>query len=209
MKKIMSIVTIIIILMGMSIILAGCNEKNNKTEEPVAENTESYESEELPEIVTDNYSDISDEEAYRIGNELYKKAADSYGSGVKVDKSKLIKDKYYRVENIDEIKSIYTENEFQNYISKNAQLEEIDGVFYQTNEEREKDITYLVTELKLDVVTNEDMVFVALDKYNTGSSEYDKSINELDSSNVEIRRRNFVLKKEDNNWKVEEYTLAN
>ena len=157
-----------------------------------------------------NNSTISNEEALKLGKEKYQLANSIQ---IKTDNS-IILDKnkddnnnpWYKVTNMNEIKSIFTGNAFD-YFCKEYQIKEFSGTWGMYASNRGTISEYLDSNVeKIDNINEKEIEFTVKAKYaNDLSDKNGQDISKI--TNYSTKEYKFTITKENENWKVCEYTI--
>lgn len=143
---------------------------------------------------------LTNQEALDIGKTKYQQAISCYWGNLEYS-TELIENigeadtAYYEVTNINEIKQIFTTNAFADFCDEYG-LKEKNGVYYKVAADRGSDITYVGNELKVDSISENKIVYTSIETYN-------------DNEEITTKEYQFILIKENGNWKVDEFTLPN
>ena len=154
-----------------------------------------------------NNSSISNEEALRLGKEKYQLANKIQ---VKTDSSVILdKDNnnpWYKVTNMDEIKSIFMGNAF-NIFCKEYQIKDFNGTWGMYTSNRGTVNEYLESDIeKVDNINENEIKFMVKAKYaNNLSNKNGQDISKI--TNYSTKEYKFTITKENDNWKVSEYTI--
>lgn len=155
---------------------------------------------------------LSTEEALALGKEKYEVANNCYWSGVEANYGDVIYDidesgnPYYMITNIDEIKSILINNAFSDFCNE-KRIKEKNGKYYIVAAGRGSDISYLGNELKVDNITENKIEFTSIEKYCANEADWGMYSDASEVKDITTKEYKFVIVKEDNSWKIDEFTL--
>lgn len=174
--------------------------------------------------VNDKSNVLTEQEALAIGNDLYKKAGNMFvhrGLNVEVDENSQsvlyrrndddsfiastdFDNDHHEYEKliISDVTDLLSEKMFSEFCSKYEIIKYQDS-YYRIAASRGANESYNSTELKVLSISSDVIVFDAVSSYFVNPAE-------RFSDNAELRYEsaNFELKKENNFWKVNEFTLA-
>lgn len=187
------------------------NEINNELDDKLSDDNQDTSTpvgEDESENDENKVISISEEEAKSIGDSLYTKALSYYWGGVETNGNSIQDGIYMEISNISDVKDIFSTQGFEQYLSANDFVSEIDGIYYRVAADRGGDISYLGREdLKVENITDEKVVFKAVEKYAENEGEWGLPENQV--SNIRKITNRFVIVKEDGIWKVEDFTMPN
>lgn len=155
---------------------------------------------------------LSTQETLALGNEMYKKANKCYWDGVEGDYGNLIYNidesgnPYYKITNIDEIKSVLINNAFSNFCSEKG-VKEKNGEYYIVAAGRGDDVSYLGNELEVDTIAESKIIFTSIEKYCANEEDYGVYNDASEVEDIITKEYKFVIVKENGSWKVSEFTL--
>lgn len=108
--------------------------------------------------------------------------------------------------NIEELKEFATGNAFENFI-KDYGIEKDDNGKYWDIGDRGSDIMYLNHhEMEIKRATDEKIEFTIIEYYAKNADDINIGYQNLTSDQIEMRRNKFTIIRENNAWKVSEYT---
>lgn len=173
------------------------NEVVNSTNEIEKSNKDEANSNNIEGILTN-------EEAYKLGEEMYNKITTF---NIKTEEN-YDSEMTEKVTNISELKVIATGEAFNEAVSTNCIKKLDDGNYYCIGG-RGSDPTYLDKHsLKVSSIKNNEIKYVVTEYYLKNIIEDEgKSFNELNDNQIETREYDFILVKEEQLWKVSEYTM--
>ena len=153
---------------------------------------------------------INNEKALNLGKEEYQLANSiqvKTDNTVILDKNKEDNNNpWYKVTNMDDIKSIFTGNAFD-YFCKEYQIKEFNGMWGMYASNRGTTNEYIESNIeKVDNINENEIKFTVKAKYANNLSD----INGQDKSkitNYSTKEYKFTITKENDNWKVSEYTI--
>lgn len=147
---------------------------------------------------------LTNEEAYKLGEEMYNKITTF---NIKTEEN-YDSEMNEKVTNISELKVIATGEAFNEAVSTNGVKKLDDGNYYCIGG-RGSDPTYLDKHsLKVSSIKNNEIKYVVTEYYLKNIIEDEgKSFNELNDNQIETRKYDFILVKEEQLWKVSEYTM--
>lgn len=186
-------------------------EQNNVQQNTTTKNSTQVQNNTENQTQNKSTSVLSTQEALTIGNEMYKKAKNCYWNGVKYsENSSYDIDKngssYYKITNINEIKSVLVDEAFSDFLNKKL-IKEKDGEYYIVAADRGGDISYLDNELKIDSITENKIEFTSIEKYCANEEDYGVYNSSNDVKDIITKEYKFVLVKESGKWKVSGFTL--
>lgn len=151
-----------------------------------------------------NNAVMSNEEAYELGKNMYFKIVNfSYEEG-----EFNTEDGMAEILNISELKELTTEKVFKTYLTATeAAVEEADDGSYWCIGGRGSDISYLdYWTIKVINISENEINYEVTESYIKDPENYGKNINELNNDELENKTNKFTLVKENNVWKVSEFT---
>lgn len=153
-------------------------------------------------------TNLTQQEAISIGKECYQKALNSYWNIATNQENKIQfnGNEYLKINNINDIKSIYSTNGFQKYTSSTEIIQK-DGVYYKSNADRGSNIYYMNNSLTLTNKTSAKIEFISQEKYYI--NDEDRESNNTNTTQYITQDNKFTIVKENGVWKVEEFTLPN
>lgn len=198
---------IIIILFVMVIVLAvrtGVNK--NKATTLNREIAEMKEQEEQRLKNSDEYDEF-ERIVLRFGQEMYIRTCNYYSSGYfKTSETKQIKGKeYWKIERIDEIKNIFSEKKFKDFIKSENIVNDKDEYYIIASNKNVNDL-YIPDRsgrMAIDTITNYKIEFLVEEVY------YNDENGILDINNLETKVNKFTIIKENELWRVDEFTDPN
>lgn len=141
---------------------------------------------------------MSESEALKLGKDLYKKANQSYwgaftfGTDIISDNDTLME--YIEITNLEDFLNLYTAKGFKQFKDQ-TYVYEFKGKYYVPYGDRGMDIEYQGNELSIDKIETDKITFTSIEKY--------------DNNTTPIVKNKFIIAKENNTWKIEEFTLPN
>ena len=165
------------------------DETDNLQNVNVANNTSNNKNNSLP---------FTEKEALTIGKEKYKEIinlipkSDTTNTFFATQNSS----GYWKVNNIPEIKSKFTDSAFKYYCEKFS-ITEIDGVYYESVGDRGEDEQYISSDIqKVTNITENQIEYIVVAKF----YEWDNK------NSTYTKEYKFILTKENEDWKVSQYT---
>lgn len=177
----------------------------------------------IEQVSTNNKKEtISSEQALLIGKEKYKKAEEYY-SGIK-DLGESIKvgvGEAKKVLCINDIKELFSKNKFDKFIGKITDesenfnnLLEKDGEYYRTDSAAGGVQSYLYTDdLTIKSIDENKIIFEVKSYYLVNDEPYLSNIDPKEyvktaaKDKIETKANEFIIIKENGNWKVDYYVL--
>lgn len=179
-------------------------EKNNSIKK------ETEEKKETKKEIKESDNLLSENEALKVGNELWQYAFNtSWGKTFKPDLE--------LITNYEEVKSYFTDDFYANnsFSETNYEFDEFfgivknqDGSIYSYAGSRGGDQQYLDTKLLIKNNSQNEIIFKAISNYCDGSI-YDDSSECASKKISETKEQEFVIKKIDNEWKIKYFYLPN
>lgn len=151
-----------------------------------------------------NNAIMTNEEAYELGKKMYDKIVNfSYKEGKHNSTNGMSE-----ILNISELKEFTTENVLQKYLktTETAVEKSNDGSYWGIGG-RGTDISYLNHwTIKVINISENEIKYEVTESYIKDFENYEKSINELNPDEIENKTNKFTIIKENNIWKISEFT---
>lgn len=179
-------------------------DNNNSISNEVANSTNEIKKSNKDEASNNIEEILTNEEAYKLGEEMYNKITTF---NIKTEENNEHENNE-RVTNISELKAIATGEAFDEAVSTNCLKKSDDGNYYRIAG-RGSNPEYLDKHsLKVSGIKNNEIKYVVTEYYLKNIIEDEgKSFDELNENQIETREYDFILVKENQQWKVSEYTM--
>lgn len=219
---------IAIVIMGYFIFILN-SEKNSETEKVSKLNNQISELEEKSSNLQEKIDNISntinsnttnesssqsstltESEALSLGNEKYQKVLDlipQEDTSIILNTNKNDgNNPWYKLTNISEIKTLLSDKAFEYFCSEYS-IKEFNGTYGHYASNRGSTPEYLESEIKkVDNITENQITYTTLSKYAVNLSDKDGTdISKI--TNFTTQENKLVLTKENNEWKISEYTI--
>lgn len=168
---------------------------------------------------------LTDEETYNIGNDLYDYGIDvlwckeykylTYINELGSNEYKYIDNLGYEILNFEEVKRKFTSDNLvkhsvsEGYTSFDSQIIKSNDKYYDSSMcGRGADLSYKSTELKISKKESNKITFDAISEYCGEYYDYANGPMDFDSCKLMVKRvEEFVIEKEENEWKIDRITL--
>ena len=179
-------------------------DNNNSISNEVANSTNEIKKSNKDEASNNIEEILTNEEAYKLGEEMYNKITTF---NIKTEENNEHENNE-KVTNISELKAIATGEAFDEAVSTNCLKNSDDGNYYRIAG-RGSNPAYLDKHsLKVSSIKNNEIKYVVTEYYLKNIIEDEgKSFDELNENQIETREYDFILVKENQQWKVSEYTM--
>ena len=179
-------------------------DNNNSISNEVANSTNEIKKSNKDKASNNIEEILTNEEAYKLGEEMYNKITTF---NIKTEENNEHENNE-RVTNISELKAIATGEAFDEAVSTNC-LKKSDDWNYYCIAGRGSNPAYLDKHsLKVSSIKNNEIKYVVTEYYLKNIIEDEgKSFDELNENQIETREYDFILVKENQQWKVSEYTM--
>ena len=153
---------------------------------------------------------MTQSKALSIGKKLYKKAYQYYwASNISYNYSKIYTIKgiqYCKVTtNMNNVKKYFSTNGFKRYLKNNGYVSKIGNTYYRVLADRGGNIFYIGNTLEIKQITSNKIVFTSIEKYIDSNSDADPF--DYKDSDIVQENKKFVIVKENNEWKIDSFTL--